>query len=331
MKTKELLSVLNKVKPGIAAKNIIESMTYFYFSGTNIITYNDKISIQHQLQTDFALFVKAQDLYNLVSKITTKDIDLVEKDGKLNISCKTMKAKLSTINDSEIKIRIDEISTLIEKAKWKPLSENFSESVKVCVYTASKQDSDGTLTCIYVNGKNCISSDNARISHSILKSDMDEMFIKASEVQSLINTNPTEYAISNSWLHFKNEEGCIFSIRKVSGEYPDFLQFFEFEGEKVELSKGVLEGIDLTSVLVDDSDPAIKFKISNNSTLLSIKSDGGTVTHRSKIKYDGKDIEFTINPEFLKEMMRHSSTIILGKDKAKLKTENFSLLTTLYG
>jgi len=74
----------------------------------------------------------------------------------------------------------------------------------------------------------------------------------------------------------------------------------------------------------------MNFKISNNTVLLSVKSDGGKIMHRSKIKYSGEDINFEINPEFLTEMMKHTSSIILGKDKAKLKTENFSLLTALY-
>ena len=69
-----LLDVLKKVKPGIASKDIIESMTYFFFSGEDIITYNDHISIQHPFKTNFSFFVKAKDFFSIVSKISVQEI-----------------------------------------------------------------------------------------------------------------------------------------------------------------------------------------------------------------------------------------------------------------
>jgi len=328
MKTIDLLSVLGKVKPGIAAKNSIESMECFYFTGTDVITYNEIISVQHPFKTDFSMFIKAQDLYNLASKLTEKEIKFQEKNGKLNVSCSTMKANLSAIYNPETEEKINEVSKSLEKSDWKKLPENFQECVKFTIHTASSIDSDGTLTCININGKDCVSSDNSRISHAILKSEMDSMFIKASEINGLLNIEPTHYSVAGSWIHFKNKVNCIFSIRKITGDYPDYLQFFEFDGKEIEFPKEVIEGIDLTSILVDTSIPIIKFKMSKGICILSVKSESGTIIHRSKITYKGEEINFNINPNFLKEMIVHSSTIVIGKDKSRLETENgFSLLT----
>ena len=322
--------MLEKLKPGILTKEVVEGLSYFYFSGSEIVTYNDKISIQHPLKTDFQLFVKAQDLYKLISKLTVEEIALFEKDSKLHVQCKTLKANLSTIEDSEIKTRIDNVSDSLKKAKWKTLPDNFSDSISLCMFTASKQESEGTLTCVYVKGKDCISSDNTRVSHAILNSDVDNLFLKASEIKNLIAITPSKYAVTNSWIHFKNKDKCIFSIRNIVGDYPDYLQFFDFEGTEVKLPKEIIEGIDITSILSDPSDPSVKFKITKGFCTLSVNSEAGTITHRSKIDYKDKDINFTINPNFLKEMMSHSSSIIIGKDKAKLQTDNFSLLALFF-
>ena len=331
METKELLNVLEKVKPGIASKNVIESMTYFYFSGTDIITYNDQISIQHPFKTKFNLFVKAQDLYKLISKLTEKEIKIEEKDGKLSLTCKTLKANLNTMNDPEVIERIKNVSDSLNKAEWKSLPENFCDSITLCSFSTSTRDSDGTLTCVHIDGKHCVSSDNNRISHAILTEEMDNMFIKATEIKNLDNIRPTQYSVTKSWLHFKNADNCIFSIRKITGEFPAYLQFFNFEGKEVNLPKEILEGINLTSILAGDSNPAIKFKIAKGFCMLSSNSDAGTITHRSKIKYNDEEINFTINPDFLKQMMSHSSTITVGEDKAKLQTGNsFSLLTLFF-
>lgn len=302
------------------------------FTKTNIITYNEKISIQYPFKTDFKTFVKALDLYKLISKLKYEAVSIEKVDDKLNISCKSAKVKLSTISDKEASERIDKVSESLKGVKWKILPDNFNTAVSLCSFFASKSESDQTLTCVYVNGKDIISSDNNRVAHAILSGEMDEVFIKASEIKNLISIKPIEYTVKKSWLHFKGENGCIFSIRRVDGQFPDYLQFFNFEGTAVNLPKQITEGIDIASIMMEAIDSSVNFKISDGFCHISAKSDGGVVRHRSKIDHSGSEIKFTVNPEFLKEMMSHSSSIIFSTDKAKLTTDDgsFSLLMSLF-
>lgn len=330
MKTTELLKVLENTKAGIDTKSETEIMSYYYFSKNNVITHNDKISVRYPFKTDFNMFVKATDLYNIISKIKTSEVSLTKKENKLNISSKSAKINLTVIEDDEATSMIENVSKSIKEANWKKLPENFKESIKLCATTTSIHDSDGTLSYIYLDGVDCISSDNTRISHSILDSQIDQMFIKAKEVNSLINSNPIEYSIGDSWIHFKNEDNGVFSIRVITGEYPDYLQFFDFDGDEITLSKDVLTGIDLASVLTDIATPIINIKIEKGFCILSVKSDNGKILHRSKVNYKGNPINFMINPNFLKEMINHSTSLIVGSDKAKLKTDKFSLLTLFF-
>lgn len=307
-------------------------MSYFLFSGKNIVTYNDKISIQHPFKTGFNLFVKASDLYNIISKLKAEKIKLdVVKDGKLNIKCNKLNAHLSTIDDEEVRQRIATIDKSLKNAKWKSLPTNFNDSLLLCSFSASKQESDQTLTCVYINGVDCIASDNRRIAHSVFDKSMDTMFVKASEVRNLITINPIKYSSSKSWLHFKNAENCIFSIRKIDGDFPDYMQFFDFDGTIVNLPQELLEGMDITAIVTDKLDPSITIKITNGLCNIIGESEAGKVHYRSKIDYNGKEISFTINPDFLKEMMSHSSQIVISKERAKLQTDsNFTLVTSLF-
>jgi DNA polymerase III sliding clamp (beta) subunit (PCNA family) len=330
MNTKELLNALEKVKPGISSKSSSEGMSYFYFSGTDVITYNDKISIQHPFETDFNLFVKANDFYKIISKLSTEEINVVEKNNKLNITGKKIKSSLATIQDNEVSERIKSLSKSLSKVEWQELPKNFNESILLCSFTASTQISAGTLICVYLKENICVASDNSRISYATLDSEIDEMFIQASEIKNLVSISPTKYAITQSWLHFKNEDGCVFSIRKIEGEFPDFMSLFDFEGIKIDLPKEIIEGIDIASILADVNDKAINIKIAKNAVILSAKSDGGKIMHRSKIDYDKEEINFSINPDFIKEMMKHNSHVSIGEGKAKLQTESFSLLTAFY-
>jgi DNA polymerase III sliding clamp (beta) subunit (PCNA family) len=331
MNRKELQSILESVKSGIASKDIVESMTYFFFSGKEIVTYNDKISIQHPLSTDFSLFVKANDLMKIVSKSSAEEIIMKEDSGKLKIKIGKAQGTLATITDEEVSTRISNVQKSLSTTKWKDLPENFIACILLCAFSASESESDQTLTCINIKGHSCSSTDNRRISNAILTSEIEDMLLKASEVNNLKGIAPTQYSVAKSWIHFRNEDNCVFSIRKVSGEFPDVLPHFDFEGSEITLPKDILEGLDITSIFADDSSPSVEILISANICTIRVSSDAGKISHKSKIKYKGEDISFRINPEFLKEMMKHSTTLTVCDTKIKLETENFATVTALFG
>jgi len=329
MKRTDLLKILEIVKPGIAGNTKIESMSYFFFSGKEVVSYNDKISIQHKLKTDFKMFVKANDLYSLVSRLKSDELKMKEEKGKLLIKTESTKASFSTISDDEVESRVKNVSKSLKKAKWEKLPDDFCNSISLCSFAAEKEQKN-TLGCVYVTDKNCMASDNKRVAFAKMSEKVEDMFILATEIKSLINTAPVKYAITKSWLHFKNKEGCVFSIRKVTGEFPDFLQFFDFKGTVVDLPKEIIDGIDIASIIISDIEPMITVNIKNKVLLINVKSESGKITHKTKVDYDGEEVQFSINPSFLKEMMTYSSKITIADDKMKLETSNFSLLTSLY-
>jgi DNA polymerase III sliding clamp (beta) subunit (PCNA family) len=335
IQTKALQEVLNKVKPGIASKTIVESMTYFYFSGEEIITYNDKISVLHPLKTDFTLFVKANDLIKLLSVTKAEELKLTEKNSKLNIKGKAMNVNLNAIIDEEITERMAFIKeSMKEELVWNKLPENFISAAKLCSFAASKTEGDFTTSCLFVHDEEIIATDNSRVAIAKLSEKMPKMFLKASEINNLASINPALYLQTKAWIHFKNDQGCIFSIRRIEGDFPDFTSIINFEGIKIKLPSSILEGTDIASIFIDSLAPAVSLKLTKGFCEVSIQSEGGSSQFRSKLKYDGEDVTFTINPAFLKEMLNHSTSIFLNDvkaTKAKLSTENFTLVTCLYG
>lgn len=330
MKRKDLLDALLSVKPGIASKDVIESMTYFYFSGDHVISYNDVISIQYPFKTEFKAFVKADDFFKIISKIKSETIAFKLEDGQLKMKADKMLNSFSTIFDDEIVQRIDTVKDTLNGVSMKKLPADFVEAVTLCTQVASKNESDQMLTCLSINGKDVIATDNIRIAHYSLKSQMDEMLVKASELKSLVNINPIKYAVTSSWVHFQNNEGCTFSIRRVKGTYPDMLKFTDFDGVEVTLPKEILDGVDIASVFTDEADDAISITIKKGKCRVYKESSAGKIDFREDIKYNGQDITFKINPNLLKEMMSHSTNIVIAVRSAKLQTDAFTLVTSLF-
>jgi hypothetical protein len=241
-----------------------------------------------------------------------------------------MRSSFATIFDDNIIKRIETVKDSMKGIKTKKLPIDFIESIRLCIQVASKNESDQLLTCLSIKGKDIVSSDNIRISHASLKSPMDEMLIKASELRSLIAINPISYAGTASWIHFINADGCTYSIRRTKGDYPDMLKFMEFDGIEVTLPAEILDGVDIASVFTDDTNDSISIAIKNKTCRVYKESQAGKIDFRSPIDYTGQDVTFNIHPDLLKEMMMHSTNIVIAANKAKLETDGFTLVTSLF-
>lgn len=328
IKRKELLAVLDHVKPGTGGA-LSEGMAYFFFTGEEVVSYNNVISISHPFKTDFTTFVKADSFHKLINRITIDDITMEVINDKLRTKAKQVNSNLATIHDQDVSDRITNVSNSLKKIKWRKLPTGFIEGAMLCSFIASTNEAQQTLTCIKIEDNTIASSDNIRLSHYTMKSKMMPMLIKASEVKALASTFPTHYGKGGSWLHFKNADECIFSIRQVKGKFPDFTAFLDFEGDKIELPSAITEGLDITSIIMDTAMPYIKISLKSGACYITASSDEGSIKHRSKINYKGKDLIFSINPDFLKEMMKHSAEITISDTMARIEAGSFIMITSL--
>ena len=328
MNKTNFLNALKLVKPGTINKTS-RDLSYFYFSGKEVISYNDKICIRYPLETPFSTFMKADDLLKVLLKSNSDEVRFRVTD-KIEVKVGGTHGKFSLINEPELLSLIDNVTEQINGLTYISIPNSFKECVSVCVPFASKDESSGTLTCVRVNGKDVFSCDNYRVSHATMDSEIKPMFLKASEVHNIIAIDPIYYAGSKSWIHFINKDKCIISIRKVSGEFPDILPLFNFEGTEVEVSKEVINGIDVSSIFTSKDESCIEIDIKDGKFITSITSEKGTMSHSSNINYKGNELNFKVQQSFLQEMLNYNSVITIGSTKIKLKKDNFQLAVCLY-
>jgi len=268
----------------------------------------------------------------LISKLPSDQFKMSPiTDAQIKIESKGVDVTLVAITDSEIIKRISVVNKGIKKVEWKKLPKNFIESINLCSFAASKSDTDSTISCIRLINKTCVATDKKRIAYAKLKSKIEPMFIKASEVKHLLGIEPTNYGSNKGWLFFKNKDGCVFSIRKIEGNFPKWKHLFDFEGSKVDLPSELLNGIDLASVFTNDGNaPHLKIKIEKNLCKLEVQTDEGKLKYSAPVDYNLDLIDFTINPDFLKEMIKFATTITFVEGKAKLETKTFAVLTAFF-
>ena len=94
--------------------------------------------------------------------------------------------------------------------------------------------------------------------------------------------------------------------------------------------KILLRGVDIASIIASDDSPRAEILISDGNCITKISSEMGNSQHRSKIDYSGEDVKFSINPEFLREMIGHSSELVVTEGRIKLETDNYKFVVALY-
>ncbi len=324
----ELQKALEKVKPALANKELIEQTTSFAFKDGRVVTYNDEISISHPVNNlDITGAIKAQALYEFLNKIKQDEIDIEWEENQLII--KAAKAKAGLVLEQEVKLPVEEIG---EIQKWKPVPDDLIPALKFCNPCCSQDMSRPILTCVHVSGKAIEASDSYQIvRHSLEnKIPIKPFLLPSSSVRELVKYDIKEMAEGEGWAHFKTEEGTIFSSRILSGEFPDVGKLLEFDGVDFDFPKKTLSALEKAQVFsksaFNSGDlPTISITIIDGAINITSKNEYGWFEEsvRSKHVNQGDPINFMIGIEFLVNLLSQLQACLIGEDRVKFEGENW--------
>ncbi len=328
IKTKELIKILQVVRPGLAKKEIVEQSTHFIFGGQNIVTYNDRVCISHPLKSDFHCSVQAEDFYKIVSNIEEEEIDLSFEKGEIWIGSKETRAGLKTLVSGEIEKLIDILNLSSLEKKWVKLPKEFIEGIFLCMFSASQDMTKGVLNSVSVGGNTIVSSDNLRISKYQMKDRIQKKFLlPLSSAIELVKFSIVEYVLTSNWIHFRTEDDVVFSSRIEVGDFPAIDSFLKVEGETFTFPDGLKKAVKDVSVIAEgeyELDKRIEVKIDKGIiTCLGQDKNRGWIERDTEMKYKGEKIFFLINPSFFYQILEKSVKMTLGGDRALFVSEQF--------
>ena len=338
IKREELKAICAAVKPALATREVIEQMGHFIFTGHEIVTYNDKMCIHYPLETDFECSVRAKDFYEILLKDDSEAVRLKKKDNYLHMTSPTLKSKTNTVVEEEIGDLLEELHRQVkEEAEFKSIPDNFIEAISFCVFSAAKDVTWGALTCLLVSGENVFSSDNLRVSHYKMSDKMDRFLLAAQAVPELVKFDEfTAYAVTTSWAHFKTTENVLVSVRLVDGEFAEETALAVFDEEEqgitFEMPAKVLKGTSVAEVFTEhgaDFDKVVDVSLTKGKVICKSEKEAGSIEKIVDIDYKGEDVEFTINPVFLQQIMDKATDVTILSDKAFFNRENFRHVVAL--
>lgn len=329
---KELLEGLVTVRPGLAKSDIIEQSTHFIFTGNDVVTYNDRVCVLFPFKTDFTCSAKAEELYKILSSISEDSVE-IKVDGKqMKFISKGTKAGLTVSFDQKL---VDVVKSLdVDNLDWFDLPSDFIKGIKMCIFSASRDVSQGYLACIGILKDRVVSSDNIRLSRYVLDGSISEdVLIPSSCAEDLCRFDVSRYALTDSWIHFEDENGVVFSVRRVIDTYPDIDDYFDVSGGvELNIPSQVKDVIESMLIMVEGQslvDKTISITVENNEMVLSSEKIIGWIEKHVNINYTGEKLSFLVNPILFMQILEKLTKMTVLDGRAFLTSGSFSHIMAL--
>ncbi len=334
----ELLNALEMVKSGLANTEIIEQSTSFAFLGDRVVTYNDEISVSHPVEgLDVQGAVEAKTLYQFLGKIKKEEIEVEWEENEVKIS--TGKARAGLTFHQEVVLPIEEVGNIDE---WHNIPKNLINVLKFCHPCCSRDLDRPALTCIHIRDAGLVeASDTYQVIRHIIMEELpfDSLLIPVTSIAELVKYKVTHLATGQGWVHFKTEEGTVFSCRTFDGEYPNIDPILNIEDSiEIHLPKTMIPALERAKVFtqpeltISPLESIVTIAIGEGRAKISAKSISGWFEEEVKTKYKGELIQFRTHADFLMEVLEKAQECIFGENKLKFTGEGWEhIVATMAG
>jgi DNA polymerase III sliding clamp (beta) subunit (PCNA family) len=329
---KSIIEALSAVKPGLANSELIEQSKSFIFRGGNVFTYNDEVAISHPISLDIEGAIPSAELFALLSKTKDDDLGFELVDEVLKITGKKF----------DVEIRCDTKITLpiinVKPEVWFPLPKNFLQAVKESLFTIGKDVTKPILTCLNIHNSIIESCDNYRLTRYHLSGEiLHSIFLPGRSARQLLPYTAVSYSMEEGWIHFLVEGGIIFSCRVFNGVYPDLTDLLEMKTNGTIHFPPDMEGIldRAQAIRIDDSgiEQNVKVKVHDGKLTVSTLGKSGKFTESTRMRDKENSVAFSINIDFLKQILGEVREAELSEDGRKIKftCSNFIHIIALAG
>jgi hypothetical protein len=326
----ELIQALERIKPGIASKEFIEQSTHFVLSEGEVSSYNGDMSVSYPFAAGVECTVDSSLFFKLINRMEEDTLEMELEENLLKLTCGDITAELPVIIESEVIQHINKIAEEQENCKWHSLPKDFIEALRLCRFSASKDQTLGTLTCVWVEGEDVLATDRLRISWYKMESPVEKNFyIDAHFVKEIMAfDNIIEYALSDSWAHFQVADGTIFSARLTKPE--DLIDLREhidsFEQDvRIAIPADLRPAIETASITVMDDEKAeqeVTLEFGDDLIRCYGRSERGAVTQEIHLhnKLNIEPFSVIASTKSMIEILDKATHLLVGKGKALFRS-----------
>jgi hypothetical protein len=238
--------------------------------------------------------IRAMEVYKIISKIPTDEIEIDISDKKWNITARDGKIKMEV---SSVENKIGKLLTEVDKGRkeWADLSPDFFEAVKACFMKDNMSDFKG----VFVNDNNIICMDTRRMNYFYLDNPMEKFWISnASTIELLKFNDLKKYAVSDNWVSFIGEDQTRYSCsRMMDNNYPlkkiiELMNTYkdpkdeDIKGKLPKSIRGAAERASVLSMDLENAADGVQLNISQDC--IEIISERSTGNYKEQIDWEEK-------------------------------------------
>lgn len=312
----EFLTALENVEPGLSPREALEQSSCYVFTGGRVMTFNGEVYCRcpSGLPNDFEAAVQGR-LLEAVRKLPDDEVTIENSNAELCVGGKRDKVFVNL--QHEVLLPVDKVEKPI-KGRWKPVESEFAEGMKLVSESCGRNEQDFKNSCVHMTPNFIESTNNWTFARFKLKTGLkDDTLIRVGTARAIASRGPTEQSETGNWLHYKNGSGVYVSgLRYMEDEYHELDFFTKYKGRPTTFPKAIVQAAERLEVFSKEDSDNNFITVSIGRGRLKMTSQGvsGRATHTTKVKYDGKPLEFHMGPEVLSKLVETYSSVEVCND-----------------
>lgn len=302
------MATLESVGAGLAQPNdsVDQGRSYVFGNGW-VRTYNEHVACR--AKTGFpATIVGALDaktFLTLLRKLTDDEITVSSTDKEVVVKGKRSRTKF--VLEAEL------TQAKVQKPEsWSKLHPDFADAVLLTADCCGKDENDPGTYCVHVAPKWVEATDLLQMArYNVVTGVKSGVLVRGTSLKGMATLDFSEVAETDSWLHFRNGKGLVYSCRKLlmTSEYPDFAKVIAEGGEKLVLPAALGDAAARCEVFSQENAEANLVEVVVEDGRLSLKGVGAAGEHeeRRTAKYSGPRVEFLAAPKLLVELVKRQA------------------------
>lgn len=320
---RQAVKTLYGLIPNRTTMPILQTVAFQTRNGMLELTANDiekSLTLYIPYTGDYNVCIPAKTLNELLSVISSPEIDIEQKDSYVVINRHPGKTRINTMPIAEYPINDFNPHYVIDID-----ANTFADALKKCLVSISDDETRPVMTGILLKSNNSVltiaSTDGFRLSYIELLFGLPdfEVIIKGEAVKillSVLNSGKAKLAVNENKIAFFGDS-FRFTAQLVAGNFPDVKRIIPTAWTtEIELDKTVLnKAVKTAMIFARDVASIVKFSVNPNRITVTGESQetGNDTTIIESFRMTGKEEEFAVNGNYV------LSALTLAQDRVIIK------------
>ncbi len=266
-------------------------------------------------------------IFDVLGKLPDDELTATVEKGRLTFDGRGKKSWWNTEADIILPVANVETPTV-----WLPLHKDFCEAINTVAPCAAGAKYSFELTCVHLAPKWVEAGDNYQCCRWRLKTGLEEStLVRADSVKHVASLGMSEFAVTPSWMHFRNEKQVTLSCRRYLETYPDRTAYLDVTGQPVTLGKGLADACTRAGVFSSENGDLDFVRVVLKPGKIKVVGEGVSGGHeeRRKCAYDGPDLDFLISPKLLAKIVTEHPDVQVAAGTLKVSGAKWAFVAAL--